>query len=64
MIKRANKHAEIRCVPHAIAYHQEAVRQLARHSGPVWDRWRVANLVAAQRVLSSPAPGECPLGRR
>lgn len=49
VIKRANKHAEIRCVPHAIAFHQESVRQLVAHSGPVYERWLLANLVGAGR---------------
>lgn len=48
------------CVACAIGRQGESVRQLMAHSGPFYDRWRFANLAAAQRMLYSPAPGECP----
>ena len=59
VLRRRSNGSVVRCPPCAVSHSAETQRQLNARSGPLYQEWAWANLEAALRALSSPAPGEC-----
>lgn len=49
VLRRRAKGSVVRCPPCAIEYSAESARQLHAHSGPLYDKWLLGNLIGAGR---------------
>lgn len=64
VVDNKKRRRKLQCLECAIGRQGDSVRQLIAHQGPYYDRWLAATVAGLQRLATSPAPGECPLGRR
>lgn len=51
-VRRRANGAQVRCPLCAIAYSAEVIRQLHARSGPIFDKWLLANAAGAARSIA------------